>query len=134
MNSSRPGEQSGEDRLEEMVTRLADLLGDLDRSGLHPGSVMAEAEARLLDDHERAPLFSTGGGAPLVSYDLDTQGLRWWLRGTPAGVALAHLADDEVVLLADRGSGVRDAALDGLDQYADWLGEAARQSVGQDRK
>lgn len=133
MNPSRSGEMREEDSFEEMATRMADLLGDVDQARLHPGSVMAEAEARLLDDHNRAPMFSTGGGAALVSYALDTQGLRWWLRGTPAGMALARLSDDEVVQLADRGSGARDAALDHLDQYADELGEAARQMIDRDK-
>lgn len=129
MNSPPPVEQSDEGRLEELVSRLADLLTELDQSGLHPGSVMAEAEDRLLEGDQRTPLFSTTGGASLVAYSLDTQGLRWWLRGTPAARRLARLSDDELIKLADRGSGAREAAIDRLDEYADWLGEAASQIV-----
>lgn len=113
------------DGFQEMVDRLVALLGDIDASQLHPGSVMAEAEARLMEDRDRAPVFSTSGGVRLLRYDLDTQGLRWWFRGTPEAAALSRVSDDDLVRLVQTASGVHAAALEGLDDYADWLGKAA---------
>lgn len=125
-------ESADEGRFEELVQRLADLLVEVDQAGLHSGSVMAEAEDRLLDSGGRTPTFATSGGAVLVSYSLDTQGLRWWLRGTPASKRLARLSDEELVRMVERGQGARDAAIDRLDEYADWLGEVVTQLVDRD--
>lgn len=124
-----PAAESGQDAFEEAVQKLAALLIDIDRSGLHLGSVMAEAEDRLMTTHDRVPVLSTSGGASLVTYSLDTQGLRWWLRGTPASAPLARISDERLLELAERGDNAREAALGKLDDYADWLGQAVTDSA-----
>jgi hypothetical protein len=108
-----------------LIERLTDVLRDIDRMGIHAGSVMAEAENRLLEEHSRPPSFSNGGGTVLAEYRLDTQSRRWWVRGTDVSVALARISDSALVEAAERLDAHRDSALVGLDEYADRVAEAA---------